>query len=301
MTCYSPLKGYRSIEKTVNGKYKIVFNKKDAYGDLKVTVPCGQCLGCRIDRSKAWALRCMHEVSLNSDNCFITLTYDDNHLPSGNTLVKADFQKFMKRVRKNNPDKKIRYFHCGEYGDNSGRPHYHAIVFGHDFRDTINYLGERDSISDELSKLWDKGIHFVGDANYDSARYVASYIFKKVTGEKALSHYKEIGVNKSTGEVLFQLPEYVTMSKGKNGSGGIGKEWIDTYGNEVYNVDTVILKGREVKPPKYYDRLLERKDNEKYRDVKLKRMSKMKDLSYMQLRAKEKTQRAKMSLKERTV
>ena len=99
-----------------------------------MTVPCGQCTGCRSEYSRQWALRNMHEASLKPDNCFITLTYDKKNLPQNNSLDKKAFPKFIRSLRKRNKrDKKnqIRYYACGEYGDNFGRPHYHAILFNY--------------------------------------------------------------------------------------------------------------------------------------------------------------------------
>ena len=118
MPCYYPLQGWRSKELTKNGKRAIVFDRKKGYVDQPLEVPCGQCIGCRLDRSRDWALRCIHEAQLHEDNSYITLTYDDDNLPANASLDKSDFQKFMKRLRKSLGDKKVRFFHCGEYGEN---------------------------------------------------------------------------------------------------------------------------------------------------------------------------------------
>ena len=131
MPCFCPLEGWRSKDRSSTGKRKIVFNPRDALRDMPVTVPCGQCIGCRLERSRQWAVRCIHEASLHEDNCFITLTYDDAHLPTDLSLNVSHFQKFMKRLRKRFGEG-IRFFHCGEYGENFGRPHYHACLFTSD-------------------------------------------------------------------------------------------------------------------------------------------------------------------------
>jgi len=145
MPCFSPLKGYKSKDLTKNGKRKLVFSSKQGYVDLPLEVPCGGCLGCRIDRSRQWAIRCEHEMQMHSHNCFITLTYSDDYLPRDGSLNVKHFQDFMKRFRRRvtdpddryfvSEDFKLRYFHCGEYGSATFRPHYHAIVFGYDFPD----------------------------------------------------------------------------------------------------------------------------------------------------------------------
>ena len=93
-------------------------------------VPCGKCLQCRIAKRKEWAMRCLHEMD-NWDNAlFITLTYNDKSLPENSTLQKKEFQNFLKRVRIQLGERKIKYFACGEYGEEKERPHYHAIIFG---------------------------------------------------------------------------------------------------------------------------------------------------------------------------
>ena len=136
MVCYHPITAWRSLEgRGANGKWPLVFNKRDGYCDLEVQVPCGQCVGCRLERSRQWAIRCVHEASLHSRNCFITLTYDDAHLP-GISLVPRDYVLFMKRLRKMF-GAGIRFFHCGEYGSINFRPHHHAIIFNFDFEDKV--------------------------------------------------------------------------------------------------------------------------------------------------------------------
>ena len=183
MPCYHPLKGYKGrVISETTGKRPVVFNSRDGYSDMPVSVPCGRCIGCRIDRSRQWAVRCVHEASLYERNCFITLTFDDNHLPPGGSLVKKDFQLFMKRLRQfacrnvwvpvlgeyvELPRKYwirggvgIRYFHCGEYGEQLGRPHHHACIFNFNFADRYLWK-ERDGVrlyrSKALESLWSDG------------------------------------------------------------------------------------------------------------------------------------------------
>lgn len=262
MPCYSPLKGYKSIEVTKNGKRKLVFSSKLGYVDMPLEVPCGNCLGCRIDRSRQWAIRCEHEMQLHTHNCFITLTYAPEHLPEGGTLVVKHFQDFMKRLRRrlSNPsdkffvstDFKLRFFHCGEYGEKLGRPHYHAIIFGYDFPDKKFFQNRGNNVlyrSDFLEELWPYGHSTIGSATWQSAAYVARYIMKKVTGDAAEDHYRVCDSN--TGEIFVKKPEYVTMSRRP----GIGKNWFDEYGvGDVYPKGEVITRaGKKMKPPKYYD------------------------------------------------
>lgn len=209
----------------------------------------------------------MHEASQHEENCFITLTYDENNIPENGSLNVAHFQKFMKRLRKDSTEK-IRFFHCGEYGEKLGRPHYHACIFGKDFTDTENYLQGESKISSskKLSILWPFGYNVVGTLTFESAAYVARYITKKITGQLAEKHYEKI--NNNTGEVIDKKPEYVTMSRRP----GIGKKWFDKFYKEVYQTDSVIVKAKEMLPPKYYDRQYEIIQPEKMEKVKRDRI-----------------------------
>jgi len=181
----------------------------------------------------------MHEASLYESNCFITLTYDDEHLPWANSLNVRDFQLFLKRLRKKYSHQKIRFYHCGEYGERHGRPHYHALLFGFDFPDKI-HLGIRNKLpvwrSPSLEKLWNKGRSEIGSLTFDSAAYVARYILKK-----------HVDPHNNVHEL--REPEHVTMSRRP----GIGKPWLDKYQSEVYPRDSVITRGMPTKPPRYYD------------------------------------------------
>lgn len=260
MPCYHPLRAYRS--KTVNsdtGKRNIVFNIREAIDDGTLSISCGQCIGCRLERSRQWAIRCTHEASLYDNNCFITLTYNDEHLPPNGTLVKEHFQKFMKRLRRAYPNERVRYYMCGEYGERFQRPHYHACLFNFDFRDKEYFKrspsGEKLYVSQSLDRLWSDpcskkllGFTSIGNVTFDSAAYVARYVTKKVTGEKSFHHYNEIDY--STGEILSsRIPEYNCMSRRP----GIAKEWFTKYLTDVYPGDFVVLRDKKLRPPKYYD------------------------------------------------
>jgi hypothetical protein len=273
MPCYCPLQGYRSKEINVEtGKRPIVFNARDGYLDMPVDVPCGQCVGCRLERSRQWAIRCVHEASLYDRNCFITLTFAPEHLPKDNSLDVRHFQLFMKRLRKKFGDG-VRFYHCGEYGENYGRPHYHALLFNCDFDDKVPFKeinGNMLYVSKTLSDLWPYGHSSIGEVTFDSAAYVARYVMKKVTGDAAAEHYSFI--DPETGEVLQKKPEYTTMSRRP----GIGRGWYDKYHKEVYPHDSVIMNGHQIKPPKFYDRQLEQIHNKEYVRIKRERVKKAK-------------------------
>lgn len=251
MPCYHPIQAYRSREiNPGTGRRSLVFNKKDGFEDLPVSVKCGQCIGCRLDRSAEWAIRCHHEASLWEENCFITLTYRDEDLPDPPSVNVRDFQLFMKRLRKKYSPKTIRFFHCGEYGEMNRRPHYHAILFNHDFEDKKLWKlsnGLPLYHSQSLSDLWQLGFCSVGAATFQSAAYVARYIMKKVTGPMAASTYEH--VCPQTGVISELTPEYVTMSRRP----GLGKDWLSKYRADVWPEDFVVVDGKKFRPPRFYD------------------------------------------------
>jgi len=207
---------------------------------------------------------------MHKENCFITLTYNPENLPEHGTLVLKHFQDFMKRFRKKHGSG-IRFYHCGEYGGKGKRPHYHACIFGFRFKDLIFFKEENGNkiyISEDLEKLWGKGFVTVGDVTFDSAAYVARYITKKITGELQEYNYGT-KVNTTTGEItLLRKPEYNTMSRRP----GIGKTWFDKFGSDVYPSDTLIIKGKHLKPPKYYDALYEHLDPKEFQKLRYRRI-----------------------------
>jgi hypothetical protein len=187
MPCYHPISAWQLLNvKTAKGKPTISFKNPYARPSptrVGIQVPCGQCIGCRLERSRQWAIRCVHEAYGHEDNAFITLTYAPEHLPHDVSLNISHFQKFMKRLRKAISPKLVRFFHCGEYGELNQRPHYHACLFGYDFPDKVLYT-IRDECrlyrSPMLEKLWPMGFATVGDVTFESAAYVARYITKKL-------------------------------------------------------------------------------------------------------------------------
>lgn len=261
MPCYHPLQGWQKAPGAP-------LSFKPVRGARELKVPCGRCIGCRLERSRQWAVRCVHESRLYEQNCFLTLTYDKEHLPVSRSLDPVAFQRFMKRLRKfSGPS--VRFFACGEYGDEEGRPHYHACVFNFDFPDK-KYLkttkaGEKIYTSAILERLWPFGMCSIGAVTFESAAYVARYVCKKVTGDKAVEHYEYI--DPVSGEVFNREPEFVRMSL----KPGIGSHWFDRYGSQVYPADMVVMRGARAKPPKYYDRLYERDNPEVMELIRLQR------------------------------
>lgn len=271
MACYRPLKGWKSRILSDSGKRGITFRRSDAFVDLPLEVPCGQCIGCRIDRVRQWATRLVHESQFHAMKSFITLTYDDEHLPASESLVKRDLQLFMKRLRKAHGGK-LRYFASGEYGGQFGRPHYHMILFGCDFSDRVKHSG-RDGedvlyVSAELNRLWGKGFCSIGSVTVDSCKYVASYVIEKITGKDADEYYRR--VDPGTGEIVDLVPPFVVMSRRP----GIGADWYDSFKSDLYPSDFAVVNGKQLGVPKFYDRLLEREDAQELKRLKLLRVRK---------------------------
>jgi len=265
MPCFSPLKGWRGAP-TAAGPAGIVFSRKESTG-MHMQVPCGGCLGCRLERSREWGVRCVHEAKMHEKNCFITLTYDEEHLPPNGGLDRRGFPGFIRSLRQklqrecvkaSSACKKIRYFHAGEYGTLTRRPHYHALIFGYDFPDKVKTVERKGNVvfsSEELEDVWAKGMCEIGTLTLGSAQYVAKYILAKNSGPMV------------EGEAVR---EFATMSSRP----GIGKTWYDKWKDDVYPSDQIVIEGKVSKPPAYYDLLLERENPKMFAAVKAARTEK---------------------------
>lgn len=301
MPCYSPLNGWKSRAVSKTGRRQVVFDVSQGYRDLPVQVPCGQCVGCRIDRVSQWVVRLTHEAQLHDKKSFLTLTYAPDKLPEGGSLMKRDLQLFMKRLRSAHGGT-LRFFDCGEYGENFGRPHYHMILFGVDFADRIKFSTSGDNdlyTSPTLDKLWGLGHCLIGSVTPDSCRYVASYIFKKFTGEDAARHYERVDL--STGEIIQLQPEFVTMSRRP----GIGAGWYGKFSSDLYPDDFSVVFGRKLSVPKYYDKQLDKADPALLEKLKLRRVRKAAkrkaDNTPERLAVRREVALSKLSLKQRSL
>lgn len=262
MPCYFPIRAYRSPKEVAF--YPIPDSSQ-------IQLPCGRCIGCRLERSRQWAVRLVHENRLHECSSFITLTYRDDKLPPGGSLRIKDFQDFMKRFRKDQGTR-LRFFHCGEYGEKRRRPHYHAIIFGESFDDWGDcYDVERAAKGDidyitwssrRLDRLWPFGLNRVGRVTFESCAYVARYVTKKITGPAARVAYDV--VDYTTGEVTELAPEYATMSRRP----GIGAGHFEKYWKHIYSRDEIAINGKLCKPPRFYDRCLEKKDRIAFLNLK---------------------------------
>lgn len=257
MPCYFPLDAGLS-DFLVDGKHQLVFKKSNRAGFSHVRISCGQCIGCRLQRSLRWAVRLIHENKLHQQSSFLTLTYSPEYVPSNGSLNVVDVQLFLKRLRKKMP--KLRYFQCGEYGEEKSRPHHHMILFGTDFSsDRIRIENSRSGglqyMSPTLSKAWGLGRATISEVNFETVAYVARYCLKKVTGPRAEAHYQG------------RRPEFVTMSRRPGIGSGYAKQWLSDF----YSSDSIIIRGKEVLPPPFYDKLLEKVDPSLFASVKAER------------------------------
>lgn len=257
MACYHPIEAWiHRKKKTEKGKNLLVFNynpKTCSQPTPDLQIKCGRCIGCRLAKSREWAVRSVHEASLYWDNCWLTLTFSPEYLntlknpytlETGNQSVMT---KFLKRLRKKYGSG-IRYLYCGEYGETCffcnksenycscgnyhpwrGRPHYHICLFNHDFHDKRFYksINNRNHYnSDELDALWtcpttglNMGHATISDLTPDSAAYTARYSVKKITGDKALEDDPITGLKHyqrltPDGEIIDLIPEFIRMSSG---------------------------------------------------------------------------------------
>ena len=326
--CVSPLKGF-VIGKHPSGKDKFKITSYDVdhveflnnswvdcysvtlggYSTKVVRefteIPCGHCLECRLSYSRQWADRMMLESQDHDYNWFFTLTYDNEHInlvPVSNgsfmgTLDKRDVQLFMKRLRKHYSDQKVRFYLAGEYGDNTYRPHYHAIIFGLQI-DDLEQFGMSSNypvyISNTISKIWGKGHIMIAPVSWDTCAYTARYVVKKQKGRTA-ALYDSIGIE----------PEFCLMSRRP----GIGRNYFDEHYKDIYKTDEVIYStakgGHTSKPPRYFDKCLERLDEDWYNLVKASRKRVAEEarrvlLHYSGLTIQEINQRRKEALKSRT-
>lgn len=275
MTCYHPKEAWQrtDINPETGNRYKPQFKKPadfdfyvDHYEECELVdgviysapvykqenpkwehlmLPCGKCIGCLQDKARQWAVRCVHEASLYDDNCFITLTFDNDHIDPYFNLDKKIYVDFMKRLRFRFGEG-IRFFHSGEYGDQNFRPHHHALIFNFDFPDKELFQvrnGIRLYRSEELERLWPFGFSTIGNVTFESAAYVARYTLKKI-GFRGDAPYRKFLQTR-------QIP-YITMSRRP----GIAHEWFQQFKSDVYPHDYVVINnGIQLRPPRYYDKL----------------------------------------------
>lgn len=249
MTCYRPVPARR----TDNGAVVIY----PQLGTSDMSVPCGFCVGCLLEKRQQWSLRCRHEASCWDHNAFVTLTYDDAHLDWRGSLDKEHPSLFLRYLRRelsgvqsapSSEKRPIRFFGCGEYGTQRNRAHYHLLLFNVRFTDNERY-GERTYTSKLVSRLWPYGSHLIGDVTPASAAYVAGYSLKKVQAIFRDSAYRV--VNLDTGEVSEREREFNMCSR----KPGIGHYWYEKYKSELRS-GYCVTDGRQQSVPRFYDKKL---------------------------------------------
>lgn len=296
MPCYRPImavKVHRTEKRfyTVNGKRKLFFGAR-ASGLVMtfpeheiVKVPCYNCIGCKKRRSQEWGVRCQSEVQFYNRTCMINLTYNREQLPIASqsglgTLCPRDLNLFFKKLRVFLQRKKgitdTKYFACGEYGENRGRPHYHAIFYGWDFPSEMNAsppvarMPEKNNPGKEdvplyshpdLTRLWGKGAAFfspnVGGA---AAYYVAKYCMKNLSGDAKTKEFEDTG----------REPPFNRMSH------GLGDRYYDRYKADIYPRDYIITEpgGPQLPIPRRFDNLLQKESEEYLEWIKSQRIAK---------------------------
>lgn len=299
MPCFNPLDAWLGFA-LGGAKKKIYFSRESAgRGARFMRVPCGKCAGCLAEVRRRWSVRCFHESQMHVESSFITLTYDDDHLPEGGTLVLGDLQKFLKRLRRRleKVGVRVRYFACGEYGERGHRPHYHVLLFGYSFPDRVELRGRSGSHklyrSSVLDAAWSVrgvslGFASVGNVTAESAAYVAGYVDKKVLGALAPEHYG------------IRTPEFAVMSRRP----GIGAAWYEKFGDDTFKHDGVLVGGRLLQPPRYYDQLHARRDPARIEAVKDQRMARAEEKGFRsrrELKVAAKVAKSKAKLKKRSL
>lgn len=251
---------------------------------------CGSCTGCRVKRRMDWAFRLKNESEYHPHSWFVTLTYDDENLPHGGSLYHEHISKFVRALRKKQPEEDIRFFGVGEYGKAQqsnmylARPHYHLILFGPDFPDRVilplkpsgfipspQYVdlfgpgsGAKHFESETMSSCWKRGFVQFSATSEATMNYVTKYHIDKVTGDKAEEHYSAIADN---GELIIRERETARMSRNP----GIGRQWIEDNWQTIYPKGYVEHGPTKFSPPAYYDRWLEENHPQIFEEVKAKR------------------------------
>jgi len=297
--CFHPIKAFRSTLKGSGGKALITFNPLKAINShVPMTVPCGKCIGCRLDRSKQWAARCMHEAQFHQHNSFITLTYADEHLPADNNVSVRTFQLFMKRLRKQS-GAKLRFFGVGEYGDLSDKAHYHALIFGYDFPDKKLHSRNRGNplyTSELLEAVWPYGHAPIAALTYQTAAYVARYSMKKIGGDLAADHYTR--PHPLTGQLGRRTPEFAVQSRRP----GIGSAWFDAYKDDAFPSDFIVVDRKRHSVPAFYTRKLSEEEQQPIkRRRKAQSVKKRADNSPARLAVREEVQLAKSQMLKRII
>jgi len=224
MTCYHSKPAWKSTLPDDNGIHHLQFKFRDDR-EPDYFIPCGKCLGCRGDQARDWGIRCYHEAQMHDQNAFLTLTYDDEHLVD--KINPYDPRMFIKRLRKQLKTP-IRYFLCGEYGEKTKRPHYHALVFGHDFRGGRYSFSINDQLygNKQLDDIWGKGTITAAPVTAGTAMYTAGYCAKKIG-------------DTDTFALQSRRPP-------------IGMSWVRKHHDNIRRIESIQVDGKQYPIPRVY-------------------------------------------------
>lgn len=260
MACYWPVEAYQARPGAVL-QFKGIT-------DSNVVIPCGRCIGCRTDRANMWAHRCTHEATQWRENVFVTLTYDEEHLPESGYLDADALQRFLKRLRRAatlpgaaltaDRSGRLRYFACGEYGEKNGRPHYHAILFNARFPDATgagSRRGRPQFTSEQLNDIWGKGRVTFGAFSTGAANYIAQYTLKKQGYGRQ---------DDCDADGVWRPAPFLRMSL----KPGIGNSWLQKHKTDLRDGFLRNSGGGKAQIPRAYLKRLERHDPELYEDIK---------------------------------
>lgn len=286
MGCDFPIKAYRSARaRGPSGKPLLTFKPTEAINSTSpIEVPCNNCVGCKLEYSRQWSIRMMHEARMHPASCFLTFTYNDQAIPQNYGLDVRTVQLFFKKFRKalsmkmkhrrlehsahiraycRHNTTKIRYFACGEYGDLNGRPHYHAIVFNYDPPDKVfletSTSGEPVYRSATIERLWGHGNTATQAVTLKSCAYVARYVTKKVhTGDDfgASRYYRLSPVDGCMHQVHAEFSV-------KSNRPGLGAAFAAKFKSDYYPSGFLVVDGVRQAPPKFYLSKLTEKEQQR--------------------------------------
>lgn len=238
MSCFHPMPAVR-----MDGSGDISMARRDADRGTPLQLPCGNCVGCRADKTLSWSVRCQHEAKCWDENIVATLTYDPKKLPPLGQLDPVHLQSFIKRLRRFYTGERIRFFAVGEYGDDSSRPHYHALLYNIkpvDWKPYGQYFA-----SDILTEIWGHGNVVLDNLTPQSCSYVAGYALKKIKAADR-REVREL-IDPATGECAYYVPPFLRMSNRP----GIGALWFEKFKSDLLR-GYLPHGGKKLKIPRYY-------------------------------------------------
>lgn len=278
MSCTHPLTAWKPL--STHASKPVYFGKVRPIGEptKEIKLPCRQCIGCLRSRQMDWSTRMMHEASLWEDNYFLTPTYDENNLPSDRSLIYRHFQLFMKKIRKHFTGLTIRFVVAGEYGEQLQRPHFHAIIYNLPLTDLELYSnngGNKLYTSALIEKLWTFGGVKIGEVNATTCKYVAGYMLKELKSKNWEIEYTTLP--DENGEIIKRTKPFNHMSTRP----GIGKAWFEKHSKDCFPSDFLIVEGKKVPVPGYYDLLYSRDYPEEFEKIQQQREKNMQSESFI--------------------